>query len=965
MSLKSSMTGSVILRIIIPTAIAILLFIISIFYIIIPTSRQHILDRKREMIRELTNSAWNILDSYHQKELQNELSRLEAQDKAISIIETLRYGSENKDYFWITDMQPRMIVHPYRQDLNGKDLNDFTDSHGKRLFVECVKVVNDSGAGFTDYWWQWKDDSSRIVPKLSFVRGFESWDWIVGTGIYVEDAHEEISRITRKMIYLSIIIIFIISLILLYIARQSLKSETKKQRAERKLAESREKYKTLVEASTEGTLMILDNRIIFANQTLLNMLGYSEDELFNMKLDDLILPENEDDVIDYEALISHQNSTQLESQLLGKNSKRLDSLISLSKIEIYGKNGYILIAKDLSLQKKIQAELGESRQKFETLTDNINIGVFRLEVAKHFRFIETNPACQSILGMGDDDDISQLSLSDFLTFKNDADIFIEKLLKQGAVKGRVLKLKRLDGNQSVVSISAILIKGDDNHDKYIDGVIEDISELKKTEQAREEIISELQTSLIYLNQPVKNFARECPHIPVNMTVKDAAREMKNASSKVALVQDDSGNTAGIVTAYDLWEHVLVREKNQDSLVSEIMSAPIITISENALMFESLLLMKERGVRHLPLSDNNGKISGIITNNEIIEIQQYSASILVQEINTAKSVDELIDCSRNLLQLVKYFVESGISAPNITRIIGAVNDAVANKFIQFAIQRLGPPPIKFAFLVLGSQGREEQTLITDQDNAIVYENSDLDAKDYFLKLGEMVNAWLNDAGYRYCEGDIMAKNPRWCVDIDQWKEHFSFWINEAAPQDLLNVSIFFDFRLLFGERSLVEELKQHIAEISADKSGFYNHLTKNSLLNKPPINFIGNIVVKSSGERHDTFDIKHAIIPIIDFARIYSIRHNINATNTSRRLKKLCDQNVIKRATHDEIIECYNYLMKIRLRNQIEDMKENKEINNDINPKRLTQVEQYMLKKIFSLINGFQKKLGFDFTGEAY
>ena len=290
--------------------------------------------------------------------------------------------------------------------------------------------------------------------------------------------------------------------------------------------------------------------------------------------------------------------------------------------------------------------------------------------------------------------------------------------------------------------------------------------------------------------------------------------------------------------------------------------------------------------------------------------------------------------------------------------------MANRIIQFALQKIGPAPIKFAFLVLGSQGREEQTLITDQDNVIVYENSDLKTKDYFLKLGELVNTWLNKAGYRFCDGDIMAKNPEWCVDLECWKKHFSFWINEATPQDLLNISIFFDFRLLYGEWTLVEDLKNHIAETSANKAGFFNHLTKNSLLNKPPINFIGNIVVKSSGERHESFDIKHATLPIIDFARIYSIRHNINATNTIRRLKKLCDQNIIKRSTNEEMVECYNYLMRIRFNHQTEEFTENKKIDNFINPKQLTQVEQFTLKKIFSLINGFQKKLSFDFTGEV-
>ncbi len=172
---------------------------------------------KREMIKELTNSAWSILSKYESDERDGLLTREEAQNTARSRIQYLRYGDENKDYFWITDMTPVMIMHPFRNDLNGKDLTNFTDPHGKKLFVEFVETVKTSENGYVDYMWQWKDDSLRIVPKLSYVKLFKPWAWVIGTGIYIEDVKKEISSLTKRMIWISITISIFIAFLLLYI----------------------------------------------------------------------------------------------------------------------------------------------------------------------------------------------------------------------------------------------------------------------------------------------------------------------------------------------------------------------------------------------------------------------------------------------------------------------------------------------------------------------------------------------------------------------------------------------------------------------------------------------------------------------------------------------------------------------------------------------------------------------------
>ncbi|HSL86879.1 MAG TPA: cache domain-containing protein, partial [Bacteroidales bacterium] len=176
-----------ILKIDLPALLAFALFAGLIFFYLIPVFENVMMDRKRHLIHEITSSAYSLLEYYNSREKSGELEREEAKERARAAISTIRYGDQRKDYFWITDLYPRMIMHPYRPDLNGKDLTGFRDSKGKTIFVEFVEAVSPTGESYVEYMWQWNDDSTRIVPKLSYVRKFGPWDWIIGTGIYIED----------------------------------------------------------------------------------------------------------------------------------------------------------------------------------------------------------------------------------------------------------------------------------------------------------------------------------------------------------------------------------------------------------------------------------------------------------------------------------------------------------------------------------------------------------------------------------------------------------------------------------------------------------------------------------------------------------------------------------------------------------------------------------------------------------
>lgn len=286
-------------RIALPAFLTILLFVIVIFFVFLPQFEQSLLKRKQEMIMELTQTIWSLVESYHERELNGELSKEEAQKRAVLRIRELRYGPEKKDYFWINDMTPRMIMHPYRSDLDGKDISTFKDPNGKHLFVEFVRLVELQGAGFVDYMWQWKDEAERIVPKISYVKGFQPWGWIIGTGLYVDDIQAEIAAVRHRLSAISAGILLIISLLALYSIRQSLMADRERQRIfmERgvllkSLEESKERFRNLIETTSDWIWETdREGRYTYSSPHVADLLGYQPEEIAHASLINFATPD--------------------------------------------------------------------------------------------------------------------------------------------------------------------------------------------------------------------------------------------------------------------------------------------------------------------------------------------------------------------------------------------------------------------------------------------------------------------------------------------------------------------------------------------------------------------------------------------------------------------------------------------------------------------------------------------------
>jgi len=935
-------------RVVFPVCLSILLFIALIFAVLIPQQERLIIDRKKEMISELTASVWSVLAELEKKVKSGAISSRQARELAIFEIRNIRYGKEGKDYFWITDMHPNMIMHPYRSDLDGKDVTDYQETGGKKVFTEFVDVVRKSGEGYVEYYWQWKDDSARVVPKLSYVKGFQPWGWVVGTGVYLNDVREEMTALTRRLLLWTLGILAAITLLLLYGVKQSLNIERKRQEAEEELRNSEHKYRLLVESATEGLALILEGRFLYANKVLLQRLGYSKDEFVNMSLSALFA----DSKSAAENLIFPQE--QFEVRIRTKSGDTFDAVISAATIPLFGKNGQSLTIRDVSGHKKIEEQLDQSRERYRSLVDKVGLGMFRVRPQNNWIFVDSNKSFLSIMRINGFEELKQCSLLDFVLDPKDRDELPRELIEYGSLKNLVVRVRRADSTTATLSLSIAISGNKESPDYFCEALVEDITDRKAAEVRQNKLREGVHSALLFDARPLRSIGRRPLTCPMNWTVSQAAQFMHDNDEEVAFVQGPAGESLGLITTSMLSSRGLTKENKSEMPCYEVMTAPVPALSENALLFEALRFLRTNRLSFLPLKAASGEITAVINLLDLLDAHWNSLPALLREFEDAKTESELLKVHASVPHLVKTLWESGTRLNHFTHLLTTISDAFTSRLITLFIARSGPPPVPFVFLAIGSEGRKEQTLVTDQDNLILYENPPSEvaekAKEYFLALGKSVSHSLNAAGYSFCKGEIMASNPRWNLSLNQWKNNFSHWINEADPKALLDVNIFFDFRPVFGDFSLSTNLREYLNSSLKDRDAFFYNFASNILEYKPPLGMFGK-----------SLNIKSALAPIVNFARLYSLHQNVEATNTIERLSLLKEKGILTSAGHREITDSYKCLMKLRLKHQTAQLEENRPLDNQVNLKTLTQLDLLRLKEALTQIQVCQARVRMDFV----
>ncbi|MBU0481538.1 MAG: cyclic nucleotide-binding domain-containing protein [Proteobacteria bacterium] len=453
--------------------------------------------------------------------------------------------------------------------------------------------------------------------------------------------------------------------------------------------------------------------------------------------------------------------------------------------------------------------------------------------------------------------------------------------------------------------------------------------------------------------------------PESTTVQEAAIIMSENMIGSLLLTDSRGEISGIVTDKDIRSKVVAKGIDFKTPVSAIMASPVQTISSQAVCFDALLKMIKTKIHHLAI-EQNGKIIRMITTHDIMVTQGTSPLYLFREILAQKKIEGLYPLARKIPQVVRSLIEEGAKANNITRMIAVLNDHVLDRMLSLLQEEFGRAPVPWAWLLLGSEGRREQTFKTDQDNAIIYgapEDPTLkdQAEEYFRPFSERAIEHLVKCGYPLCPGNIMASNPELRQPFPVWSGYFQKWCRTPTPESVLKSMIFFDFKAGFGDNGMAEALRDEITRTARKSDIFQLWLAKSCLSSRPPLSFFKNFIVEKDGEHKNTFDLKtRGLVFIVDFARLMSLKHGITETNTLARLNLLQENQYLPQGLCNEIIEAYEFLMHLRLIHQLQMMETGQEPDNYINPKDLTDLERQTLKEAFAVIGRLQDFLSKEF-----
>ncbi|HSU52094.1 MAG TPA: DUF294 nucleotidyltransferase-like domain-containing protein [Segetibacter sp.] len=449
----------------------------------------------------------------------------------------------------------------------------------------------------------------------------------------------------------------------------------------------------------------------------------------------------------------------------------------------------------------------------------------------------------------------------------------------------------------------------------------------------------------------------------------AAQKMAKSKVSCLFVTDENGKITGFVTDITIRDKVVANLSDANNPVISIIDKPIVSIGTNAYVYEAILMMFRTKTRYL-LIKNNGEYVGFQSRNKLLSEQAQSPLIFIQSVKSATTVTELKSKWEKVPEIVTQLLERGVNAEIANQVITTVADTIAIKVIEGVIDEMGVPPAKFAFMVLGSEGRKEQTLKTDQDNAIIYEDKANEHREevraYFLQFADSVSTKLNDIGFSFCEGGFMAKNPNWTHSLSHWKRNYASWIEDALAETAIKFSTFFDCRFLYGEASLVEELKMFLdEELQKPLEKLFYLMAKNALQYEPPLTFFRNIRTTTIGTQ-EVFDIKKTMTPIVDLVRVYSLQNRVFEVNTGERLRALKDVNVFTETSYNELYQSYYFLMSMRLKNQANQiMNDKRDPDNYIDLNSLTKIEQGTLIEIFKTITNFQSRIRISFTNTLF
>lgn len=467
---------------------------------------------------------------------------------------------------------------------------------------------------------------------------------------------------------------------------------------------------------------------------------------------------------------------------------------------------------------------------------------------------------------------------------------------------------------------------------------------------------------------LQDLVRPALQIPRDTSIQQAAVKMTDAASGTALITD-SGKLCGIVTDQDFRRRVIAEQLDVATAVEQIMTKGPYTLSGSAPASEAVLLMARRNFRHLPIVDANDEVRGIVSTTDLLRSQSHNAVYLVSDIHDATSVEALQQLSTHLPKALVNMVRSSLPAYDIAHAISSLGQAITRRLIKLAEDQFGQPPVPYAFVVAGSMARREQTAHSDQDNGMIL-SDDYDPalhEDYFINIARFVCDGLDACGYIYCPGNIMATNPKWRQPVSVWRSYFMEWIERPEPKALLYSSIFFDLRNLYGDDSLLDNLRAEILEKTQKGSLFQAFMAANALSYKPPLGIFKGFVLEKNGDNVKTLDMKkRGVVPVIDLARVYSLANGLPELNTCERLQAIADApGGISDERIADLKDAFEFISTTRLEHQALQIEAGKAPDNYVPPEQLSALERRHLKDAFEVVSSVQNTMSHNYQTERF
>jgi CBS domain-containing protein len=445
-------------------------------------------------------------------------------------------------------------------------------------------------------------------------------------------------------------------------------------------------------------------------------------------------------------------------------------------------------------------------------------------------------------------------------------------------------------------------------------------------------------------------------VDASATVQQAALKMVEERVSAMLVTDD-GRFCGIVTDRDIRTRVVAVGCDGERSIRTIMSTDPVSIDAGALAYEAALMMMQQKIHHLPVLAD-GKLVGMVSRSDFMRIETEHPLYLVNDIAKQTTVEGIISACQRLPALIASQISTDANGEQLGKFVTTITDAVTQQLCRIGEMQLGVPPCTYAWVAMGSQGRQEQSARSDQDNALVLDDTTVPANDeYFAALAKIVNDGLDACGYVYCPGNVMASNPKWRKSLRTWKQYFTTWMTVPEEKALMHANIFFDLRCVYGDVHLVDELKASIREVASKKEIFLALMAKNAMTFQPPLGFFRQFVLERSGEHKNTLDIKlHGIMPLVEIARIRALAAGEMRITTRNRLRAAAKAGEITDTDAANLIDALDFIEKLRVEHQNRQMHAGLKPDNHLSPSEMSPLARQNLKSAFAQVRVSQTAL---------